>query len=116
MPWGQAEVEVTLVAYWRSGGWVTLLVLGCESQGGKEVQSTLGNRDLLQNDKKALGPKPAPTSLPLRWLLLLTSTLLYLEYLTLTLRVTAPPGSYGDFATTTLILLLIPCGGPPPIG
>ncbi|MEM3564738.1 MAG: hypothetical protein QXR19_16020 [Candidatus Jordarchaeaceae archaeon] len=107
-------MEVTLVAYWGSKGWVTLLCWGVSPREAKKYSPAPGDRDLLPHDKKALGPKPAPTSLPLRWLLLLTSALLYLGYLTLTLQGTAPPGSYGDFATTTLILLLTLCGSPPP--
>lgn len=63
-PWGQAEVEVTLVAYWGSKGWVTLLCWGVSPREAKKYSPALGNRDLLPHDKKALGPKPAPEASP----------------------------------------------------
>ncbi|MHA1431099.1 MAG: hypothetical protein ACTSRV_12015, partial [Candidatus Freyarchaeota archaeon] len=55
-------------------------------------------------------------SLPLRWLLLLTSTLLYLAYLLLTLREEKPPRSYEDFAITLLITLHPPPADQKPPG
>lgn len=41
-PWGQAEVEVTLVAYWGSKGWVTLLCWGVSPREAKKYSLRWG--------------------------------------------------------------------------
>ena len=112
-PWGRKEVEVTLVAYHGRKGWVTLLCWGVDPGEAKKYSLRWGIETCFRMVKKHRA-RTCSRSLPLRWLLLLTSTLLYLAYLLLALREEEPPRSYEDFAITLLITLLLRQPGEPP--
>jgi len=63
-PWGQAEVEVALVAYWGSKGWVTLLCWGVSPMKAKKYSLRWGIETCFRMIKRLKGqnllPQPPP--------------------------------------------------------
>nr|MDO8080829.1 transposase [Candidatus Freyarchaeota archaeon] len=122
---GYAETDVTLVAFWRKDkGWVTLACWGVTAKEARMYSLRWGIETCFRMIKHYRARTCSP-SLPLRWLLLLTSTLLYLAYLHSLLLPPPKPGaeetaalsSYEAFAVSTILawLLTLLLEDPPPL-